>query len=371
MCLVLAVGWVEASAYAAGQRRLLGSTGGRPKELDPELSCDDPESMLQMINFPEKEPEIASNASGFAPDLDFALIRASNRRLLGSGSEAKNKTSSTWKGIEACYAGCNGPKRCKNKCIADNFKHCHIGCNGQTNCVKKCTAEKRWLVLDGHDNQELCCPQSKQCFTFCHRNCPGITVQGVGTVYAQYRLAGRPKRNQKKIVFPSSGFPNSLRGAMGMARLGRKTPKWGSVIPCTASKEGGIPEFCENQHAPNQQSATSFTSQKETLATNGKCALKWGFVQHVYRAIPGAEKAEIRLGSSLEESKKDSALANVFAEKYSFQVDELKATLCNMLTGQCAQRKAMINCIKNRASPGSVFSTKCTLGEAMSYGSLV
>merc|ERR1711998_236035 len=67
-----------------------------------------------------------------------------------------------------------------------------------------------------YDSQELCDPKTKACFTFCHKNCPGIEVKGIGTIYAQYRYANGknkgPYQNYEKINFETKMIKKKFKG---------------------------------------------------------------------------------------------------------------------------------------------------------------
>merc|ERR1712166_1186663 len=53
----------------------------------------------------------------------------------------------------------------------------------------------------------------------------------------------------------------------------------------------------------------------------------------------------------------------------TYHIDELMATLCNLKTGKCAQRKAVINCMKIREVKDSN-AKHCTLAESLTYASI-
>merc|ERR1712166_908255 len=69
------------------------------------------------------------------------------------------------------------------------------------------------------EEQQLCDPTSKECFTFCQKNCPGFKVKGVGTIYAQYKVDKQKKRTKKKIQFARKkkvGGLGIFRAAVGL-----------------------------------------------------------------------------------------------------------------------------------------------------------
>jgi len=283
------------------------------------------------------------------------------------------------------------------------------------------------------EEQQLCDPTSKECFTFCQKNCPGFKVKGVGTIYAQYKVDKQKKRTKKKIQFARKervGGLGIFRAAVGLGTPGTK--RWAATIPCTDSTPNGMEgtdnnllslsrNHCKNRPAkPDQKQKKDpqhqFNVRALTVSSNKNCALKWGFMRRTHNTQPDYVE-EIRLGDTADEEeekntkkkerkekkkekkekkkeekntkkkerkeKKEKIKEKIKQEKekikekikqekiplVTYHIDELMATLCNLKTGKCAQRKAVINCMKIREVKDSN-AKHCTLAESLTYASI-
>merc|ERR1712166_951856 len=224
--------------------------------------------------------------------------------------------------------------------------------------------------------QTLCCPRSKHCFEFCHRNCPSIKVKGIGSIYAQYKLAKQKKRNQNnKRCRGRRRRKCKLRGNIKRAIAGRAR-SWGSTKPCTTPKPKGDAGMCMNKDLFKKRkapkNAASFNDEKATLASNSQCVLKWGFKRKVYRKRTAIQ--EVLLGSSAvvqqEEGSKET-LKSELGNLKDFTVDEIFATLCNIKTGVCARESAVVNCMRSTSKVFKNEVTRCTMAEVLTYSNLV
>merc|ERR1711865_533074 len=224
--------------------------------------------------------------------------------------------------------------------------------------------------------QTLCCPRSKHCFEFCHRNCPSIKVKGIGSIYAQYKLAKQKKRNQNnKRCRGRRRRKCKLRGNIKRAIAGRAR-SWGSTKPCTTPKPKGDAGMCMNKKLFKKRKApkdaASFNDEKATLASNSQCVLKWGFKRKVYRKRTAIQ--EVLLGSSAvvqqEEGSKETLKSEIGNLK-DFTVDEIFATLCNIKTGVCARESAVVNCMRSTSKVFKNEVTRCTMAEVLTYSNLV
>jgi len=239
--------------------------------------------------------------------------------------------------------------------------------------------------------QTLCCPRSKHCFEFCHRNCPSIKVKGIGSIYAQYKLAKQKKRNQNnKRCRGRRRRKCKLRGNIKRAIAGRAR-SWGSTKPCTTPKPKGDAGMCMNKNLFKKRkapkNAASFNDEKATLASNSQCVLKWGFKRKVYRKRTAIQ--EVLLGSSAvvqqEEGSKET-LKSELGNLKDFTVDEIFATLCNIktgvsanavwniegcLTGVCARESAVVNCMRSTSKVFKNEVTRCSMAEVLTYSNLV
>merc|ERR1711865_425086 len=224
--------------------------------------------------------------------------------------------------------------------------------------------------------QTLCCPRSKHCFEFCHRNCPSIKVKGIGSIYAQYKLAKQKKRNQNnKRCRGRRRRKCKLRGNIKRAIAGRAR-SWGSTKPCTTPKPKGDAGMCMNKNLFKKRKApngpASFNDEKATLASNSQCVLKWGFKRKVYRKRTAIQ--EVLLGSSAvvqqEEGSKET-LKSELGNLKDFTVDEIFATLCNIKTGVCARESAVVNCMRSTSKVFKNEVTRCTMAEVLTYSNLV
>merc|ERR1712195_109587 len=225
--------------------------------------------------------------------------------------------------------------------------------------------------------QTLCCPRSKHCFEFCHRNCPSIKVKGIGSIYAQYKLAKQKKRNQNnKRCRGRRRRKCKLRGNIKRAIAGRAR-SWGSTKPCTTPKPKGDAGMCMNKDLFKKRKApkgpASFNDEKATLASNSQCVLKWGFKRKVYRKRTAIQ--EVLLGSSAvvqqEEGSKETLKSEMGKGLKDFTVDEIFATLCNIKTGACARESAVVNCMSSTSKVFKNEVRRCTMAEVLTYSNLV
>merc|ERR1712086_784862 len=119
------------------------------------------------------------------------------------------------------------------------------------------------------------------------------------------------------------------------------------------------------------------------VSSNKNCALKWGFMRRTHNTQPDYVE-EIRLGDTADEEEEKNTKKKERKEKkkekkekkkekkiplVTYHIDELMATLCNLKTGKCAQRKAVINCMKIREVKDSN-AKHCTLAESLTYASI-
>lgn len=226
---------------------------------------------------------------------------------------------------------------------------------------------------------ELCCPESGECFTFCRskNKCPGFHIEGLGTVYAQYRTALRPSRNIHQKV----SLPSALR-------------RFSSTKPCLLPGGKGTDWRCNNK--PKTEAPDSpFKFQDGTvLASNGKCAIKWGFSREIFKdqitnpepppanggKLRAVSRRDVRSKGRARRSRRSKMLSGLSKEPETseinppihdttYYVDFLRATLCNQISGKCAQRKRLVNCIKFRKSNGE--ARHCTVGDSLVYSGLM
>merc|ERR1712166_1565964 len=230
--------------------------------------------------------------------------------------------------------------------------------------------------------QTVCCKETRQCITFCHKKCPGFRIAGVGTIYAQYMAGNTRKNNQNQ----------------GAAKIRRIMKHYGYTKPCTSRVGSANNFFCKNNlEKVKKGDALFFNSKKPTMAANDKCALKWGFYRKTFRNQKNTGSGIARLGeasssqarrSAKRQARKGKRIANRKRRKgkrvakrkqrknkkmmFRFDVDVMSATLCNTVTGKCAQRKVLVNCIKNRQNFGSKSQTwPCSTVEQLLYSEIM
>lgn len=362
------------SPGAVSSRQLLGR---KAATLPADFTCEDPQSLIEQINFPARE-EPTRLGEG----------------IKSAAKGAKKGAKATKKAAKATKKAAKVAKKTAKKAAKKATKA--SGKNGGKNTGR----------------QEMCCEKSDTCFDFCHKDCPGYKVKGVGTVYAQYQRAGKSARNEAKVIFKKNP-------GMAGSKLFKAIDDWGSMRLCTAANAAERKDCLNDGKKPNKiQTALQFSDKKLTLATNGHCTLKWGFKRNTYKnqKLDASLLARLELGSeqnagarrlltdgSKKSAKKTAkaakkntkksakaakkavkkaakkgtvltaaaALAGVLTE-YKFTVDELFATLCNVKTGKCAQQKAVINCIRSRyLGPQGPQTKECTLGEKLTYGQVL
>ena len=298
--------------------------------MPADFTCEDPQSLIEQINFP------ARGAPTRLGEGIKSAAKATKRAAKKATKKAAKKTAKKAAKKAAKASGKNGGKN------------------------------TGW--------QEMCCEKTDTCFDFCHKDCPGYKVKGVGTVYAQYQRAGKSARNEAKVIFKKNP------GVAG-SKLFKAIDDWGSMRLCTAANAAERKDCLNDGKKPGKiQTALQFSDKKLTLATNGACTLKWGFKRNTYKnqKLDASLLARLELGSEqnagarrlLTDGSKKSAMKTAKAAKkdtkksakaakkavkkaakkgtvltaaaalagalteYKFTVDELFATLCNIKTGQ-------------------------------------
>merc|ERR1712086_1135080 len=432
---------------SAHSRRLMGAK--KPTLLPEAFDCEDPERLLTSVNFPEQTPGIAGKGNpasatnaqlalsghpgeqqkafraGFVACKASGQVTSSEARVgesvvrdsagLGEGVHHDSSKKGTRKKAakKAVHHDSNKTETGKKAVHHDSSKK-ETGKKAaeQTGKTGKRAAKKAAKQMaKTREEQQLCDPTSKECFTFCQKNCPGFKVKGVGTIYAQYKVDKQKKRTKKKIQFERKervGGLGIFRAAVGLGTPGTK--RWAATIPCTDSTPNGMENMegsgkhCKNRPAkPDQKQKKDpqhqFNVRALTVSSNKNCALKWGFMRRTHNTQPDYVE-EIRLGDTADEEEekntkkkerkekerkeeKEKIKENIKQEKekikekikqeniplVTYHIDELMATLCNLKTGKCAQRKAVINCMKIREVKDSN-AKHCTLAESLTYASI-
>merc|ERR1712086_79827 len=191
---------------------------------------------------------------------------------------------------------------------------------------KKAAEQAAKQMAKTREEQQLCDPTSKECFTFCQKNCPGFKVKGVVTIYAQYKVDKQKKRTKKKIQFARKervGGLGIFRAAVGLGTPGTK--RWAATIPCTDSTPNGMDgiegsgKHCKNRPAkPDQKQKKDpqhqFNVRALTVSSNKNCALKWGFMRRTHNTQPDYVE-EIRLGDTADEEEEKNTKKKERKEK--------------------------------------------------------
>merc|ERR1712166_200086 len=237
---------------SAHSRRLMGAK--KPTLLPGAFDCEDPERSLTSVNFPEQTPGIAGKGNpasatnaqlalsghpgeqqkafraGFAACKASGQVTSSEARIgesmvresAGLGEGVHHDSSK--KGTRKKAAKQTGKKAAKKAVHHDSNKtetrkravH-HNSSKKETG--KKAAKKAAKQMAKTREEQQLCDPTSKECFTFCQKNCPGFKVKGVGTIYAQYKVDKQKKRTKKKIQFARKkkvGGLGIFRAAVGL-----------------------------------------------------------------------------------------------------------------------------------------------------------
>ena len=266
-------------------------------------------------------------------------IRACKRRLAKAKKAARKKKNAAKKAARKTKKASKKAKKAVKKKARKAKKAAKKTIRKTKKAARKARrAAKRAAKRAGKspDTQTLCCPRSGHCFQFCHRKCPSFKVEGIGSIYAQYKLAKESRRNKDDNFKSRRGKPHKLKNIK--RAIAGTTRSWGSTKPCTTPKFKGKTGMCENKSLFKKRkgptSATSFNDEKATLASNKGCVLKWGFNRKVFKKRPGIQ--EVRLGSSavVQQEERTKKLADKIPKDYT--VDEIFATLCNIKTGVSA-----------------------------------
>jgi hypothetical protein len=328
-------------------RRLLGSQKG--PGLPDDFDCENPDSMIVEVNAPDSDRIPPQNSEESSDTEKLPSDRRSDHstsETKGSHVSPKRFNAITGQGLgeEAARSfkkaaeAVKGVAKKAAEAAKKAAKKAAKAVKGAAQTVAK--AVKGAVPL----SSEICCPDTKQCFTFCHKNCRGFQVKGLGTVFAQYKTPALTAKREQRA-------------------LGRAGP----LAPCSQhSLRRGLSMSCENKHARFPKTPLEFNSKKLTIASNGKCAVKWGFLRTVSKATVASGEETDRLGDTQllgERKKKDEKRL----EEITYYVDELHATVCNLKTGKCAQRKVLINCLRNSKPQ----TRECTQGEALTFSHMI
>merc|ERR1712166_742284 len=172
-----------------------------------------------------KKKKKATKKAKRAAKLARKAIRAYKKRLAQKGKAARKRK-------KAAKKAARKKKKAAKKAKKAVKKKARKAKRKQKRATRKARrAAKR--AGKSPATQTLCCPRSKHCFEFCHRNCPSIKVKGIGSIYAQYKLAKQKKRNQNnKRCRGRRRRKCKLRGNIKRAIAGRAR-SWGSTKPCT------------------------------------------------------------------------------------------------------------------------------------------
>merc|ERR1712086_368253 len=347
---------------SAHSRRLMGAK--KPTLLPEAFDCDDPERSLTSVNFPEQTPGIAGKGNpasatnaqlalsghpgeqqkafraGFAACKASGQVTSSEARVgesvvrdsagLGEGVHHDSSKKGTRKKAakKAVHHDSNKRETGKKAVHHDSSKK-ETGKKAaeQTGKTGKRAAKKAAKQMaKTREEQQLCDPTSKECFTFCQKNCPGFKVKGVGTIYAQYKVDKQKKRTKKKIKFARKervGGLGIFRDAVGLGTPGTK--RWAATIPCTDSTPNGMENMdqtdqqCKNRPAkPHQKQKKDpqhqFNVRALTVSSNKNCALKWGFMRRTHNTQPDYVE-EIRLGDTADEEEEKNTKKKERKEK--------------------------------------------------------
>merc|ERR1712195_187780 len=315
-----------------------------------------------------KKAKRAAKKAKRAAKMTRKAIRAYKKRLAKKGKAARKRK-------KAAKKAARKKKKAAKKAKKAVKKKARKAKRKQKRATRKARRAAR-RAGKSPATQTLCCPRSKHCFEFCHRNCPSIKVKGIGSIYAQYKLAKQKKRNQNnKRCRGRRRRKCKLRGNIKRAIAGRAR-SWGSTKPCTTPKPKGDVGMCMNKDLFKKRkapkNAASFNDEKATLASNSQCVLKWGFKRKVYRKRTAIQ--EVLLGSSAvvqqEEGSKET-LKSELGNLKDFTVDEIFATLCNIKTGVCARESAVVNCMRSTSKVFKNEVTRCSMAEVLTYSNLV
>merc|ERR1712166_309618 len=280
---------------SAHSRRLMGAK--KPTLLPGAFDCEDPERVLTSVNFPEQTPGIAGKGNpasatnaqlalsghpgeqqkafraGFAACKASGQVTSSEARVgesvvrdsagLGEGVHHDSSKKETGKKA-AKKTGKKAAKKAEKKAAKKAVHHDNNKTETRKKAAeqtgktgKKAAKKAAKQMAKTREEQQLCDPTSKECFTFCQKNCPGFKVKGVGTIYAQYKVDKQKKRTKKKIQFARKDKVGGLgifRAAVGPGTPGTK--RWAATIPCTDSTPNGmegIRKHCKNKSAKPDQ----------------------------------------------------------------------------------------------------------------------
>merc|ERR1711934_388426 len=189
-------------------RRLLGK-GGKNIALDPEFECDDPESLIEEVNFPNAVPGVGGDTGGAGGDSSSTSVedkqeetnylqtlfdvqnKCPNQTLTCPGSQPKEyqRARTARRGSLMSQLGDiahrmlgdgavsrhllvarRRKKKADKKAERDEKKADKKAERDEKKADIKAKIDERRAAREAK-SQELCCPRSGQCFEFCHEQC--------------------------------------------------------------------------------------------------------------------------------------------------------------------------------------------------------